>query len=155
MVRTVRIERTPAAYRQEMNEIKAMAAGVRTYGDHWALVERIRDALHWVRVDVTEGVLDRRNILNQINSWGASFLRLLSLHRVEEILVVARAHRGELVAGLRYLKREDRLEQLRFERLQKKLDQMGKKLTKMRTRAQTRERAQIRERARERRRRRA
>lgn len=110
-----------------MSEIKAAAAIRRTYGDDFRLEDEIRDELSWIRKQIDQGrdalrtkrarkARYERNGWEDMARWEAE-----SIERAETLIRRECAHRDELSAGLREMKRQDREELKALARLKAEL----------------------------------
>lgn len=108
----------PATYaialEAELENVRAMAAARRTYGDDFRLDDEIERLLEWVRPAIRKSERELRTERARAKrrsarwpDWDLSFERR-AIARLEANLRAERAYRDELVEGARYRKAEDR-----------------------------------------------
>ena len=103
-----------ASLTEEMEEIKAAAATRRTFGDNWKIAEDIEEALRWIRNQIDKGRDELRTRRARIARYERRGWDDMAdgerrwLARDETLIARECAHRDELSAGLREIKRQER-----------------------------------------------
>lgn len=102
-----------------LDEIKAMAATNKTYGDWWRLEEAIDEELVWIREMIHRSRADVRRARQRVNRWPDWEYAHLIVRRAKTILAFDQAVRDELKAGRTEMRKQDREERTVLQRLTK------------------------------------